>query len=167
MLSVSGMLLLAVTALPGHAQPLSDPVPCSPEVQVLASAALGHIAEARDLPDFGLVAADRPILVGNFVSGLNCALQDEALPTPSELPLHLVTPGQLQSAANTRGRVQYVEISDARRIDEIQAVVVVGVGMLLPEDSDQRLECCCSGEAAFKDVESTWVFVQWRAVVCS
>ena len=80
MLSVSGMLLLMLSALPGLTQSLPNQVPCSPAVQALARAALGHTTAAHDLPDFGLVAADRPILVSNFVSGLKCELQNGVLP---------------------------------------------------------------------------------------
>ncbi len=165
--STSGVLLLALFALPVCAQALPSQVACSQAVQVLASAALAHVAEARDLPDFGLVAADRPILVSNVVSGLNCELQDEVLPTPSEIPLRLATPAQLQSAANTDGQAQYVEVSDAWGFDDTQGSIIVGVGMLLSEDSDNLLLCCCSGEATFRNVESKWVFVGWVSSICS
>ncbi len=165
--STSGVLLLALFALPVCAQALPSQVACSQAVQVLASAALAHIAEARDLPDFGLVAADRPIFVSDFISGLGCELQDEVLPASSGLPLRLASPAQLQSAANTHGQAQYVEVSDARGFDDMHASIIIGVGMLLPEDSDQGLLCCCSGEATFRDVESKWVFIKWASSICS
>ena len=167
MLRVSGILLVALTALPGYSQAPPDQRPCLRAVQILASAALRHIVAVRDLPDFSLVAADRPILVSNFVSGLNCELHDAVLPTPSELPLQLVPPGQLQLAANTDGRVRYVEVSHVWGLDETDGSIVVGVSMLLPENSDDVLECCCSGEATFTKVENEWVFVAWGPVVCS
>ena len=167
MLRVSGMLLVGLTALPGYSQSLGDQQPCSQAVQVLVSAALRHIVAVRDLPDFNLVAADRPILVGNFVSGLNCTLHEEVLPTPSELPLQLVPPRQLQFAANTDGRVRYVDVSHAWGVDETEAAIAVGVSVLLPENSGDLLECCCSGEAMFMKVEDEWVFVTWGPVVCS
>lgn len=168
MLRVTGVLLLGLTALPGYSQSLvSDQPSCSQAVQVLVSAALRHIVAVRDLPDFNLVAADRPILVGNFISGLNCTLHDEVLPTPSELPFQLVAPRQLQLAANTDGRVRYVDVSHARGFDETEASIAVGVSMLLPENSDDVLECCCSGEAMFMKIEDEWVFVTWGPVVCA
>ena len=71
MLRVSGVLLVALTALPGYSQAPPDQRPCLRAVQVLASAALCHIVTVRDHQIFSLVAAGRPILVSNFVSGLN------------------------------------------------------------------------------------------------
>ena len=154
--SVSGALLLALGALPGCSQEqLPSQVPCSQTVQALAAAALAHIVEARDLPDFGLLAADRPILVSNRISGLSCELRDDVLPTPSELPMRLATPAELQSAANTQGQAQYVEMSDPQGFDDPEASIRVGVGVLLPENSDGGLVCCCSGEATFREVEGT------------
>ena len=163
----AAVALMFALAMPGcsHAQPTQ--MPCSEEVQALASAALAYIVEARDLPDFQLLADDRPILVSSHIGGLTCELQDEILPASLALPMRLASPAQLQSAANVDGRAQYVDMSNARGFEGTQASLTIGVGMLLPEDSNQGLLCCCSARATFGKVGGTWVFTGWTSSVCA
>ena len=166
--SVASALAVANMALAGCSRaepPLENP--CSPPAQALAAAALSHVADTRQLPDFNLLSDDNPILVRNQIRGLDCDLPNDVLPGSSQLPLRFASPAQLQTVANAEGRVRYIDMWNVRGLERPEASIRLGVGIRLAEGDDRGLLCCCSATATFRNTDGSWVFAGWTGSRCA
>jgi hypothetical protein len=136
----------------------------TPPADTVAEALLRQVLAERitagDIPDFGLVRSQRPILVR-----LDNA-SPAALPKLRGTELSSISLAEAEERARTTGRPVFYLIAGAPQIRGDTAELLLGVDVTLPPGTGAKL-CCCHGQVRYVRTSERWRYVGMPYAICS
>jgi hypothetical protein len=137
------------------------------EINVLVKQALEDLLGRQEIPDSGLFRRATRIAIREDMRRSGFRLGPEALPTWAGYEFFLLSGKAAQADADrSRQNVHFIAV-DTPVITANEAMLRVGVDLVVPSDPQTVVLCCCTGHGLFQRSDGRWKFVKWLSRVCS